>query len=257
MEELRKQFFGPSGFQYEIREENGADEEILSNLASIKKGTNISEFISAIVVDTNFTESGKLTVEDVLNLPMLDRYAILLQSRIFSLGNMLEFVYEWPNIGPVRYEQDLEELIFEDYGHAIPEEEKKAKPNALPVYPDLEVAIACNFKDYEVTLSTGKTIKFDYLNGNSEKYLLGIPEDKQTRNSDLMARNLHLKVGNHWDRVEKFSVFSIKEMAEMRKVISELDPVWLGLTEVENPETGEINKVPVMAQPRFFYLTEA
>ena len=254
---LTKSFVAPSGFQYVIREENGADEEILSNMASVREGMNISNFISAIVVSTNFTSSGKLTPEDTLDLPVLDRYCILLQSRIFSLGPVLEFTHTWPGaVSPVRYEQDLTELIYDNYEN-ITEEEVKKKPMALPAYGDVEVAQAIKFKGYEVILSSGKKIKFDYLNGHAEKYSLTLPEEKQNRNSDLVARNLCLEVNGKWEKVENFSMFKVREMAEIRNIIGKLDPMWNGLTDIDNPVTLEKTWVSVFAQPRFFFLTEA
>ena len=43
-------FTGPSGFEYEIREQNGADEDILSNLSDMKTLMNLTKFIAAIVI---------------------------------------------------------------------------------------------------------------------------------------------------------------------------------------------------------------
>ncbi|MFR4338542.1 MAG: hypothetical protein ACLT33_11415 [Lachnospira pectinoschiza] len=79
-------FVAPSGYFYEIREQNGADEDILSNPVDARTLMNLTKFISAIVVKTDFTAKGKLSIEDALALPVNDRYAIIIQSRIFSLG---------------------------------------------------------------------------------------------------------------------------------------------------------------------------
>jgi hypothetical protein len=46
-------------------------------------------------------------------------------------------------------------------------------------------------------------------------------------------------------------------MAEMRKIINTYDPVFQGLTDLENPTNGDKIQYPVMAAPSFFYLTEA
>ena len=45
-------FIGPSGYKYQIREQNGADEDILSNLSDMKTLMNLTKFIAAIVVTT-------------------------------------------------------------------------------------------------------------------------------------------------------------------------------------------------------------
>ena len=253
------QFIAPSGFSYTIREENGEDEEILSNQADALNGNmNITKFIAAIVVDTDFTEHHRLTVQDVLNLPFLDRYTIMLQNRIFSLGAVLDFQYKWPNMDePVTYEQDLHELLFEDYSRPIPEEEKAAKPFAIPQDPDQELAKALHYKGYELTLSSGKQIKLDWADGNAEYAISKLPVNKQTRNSSLIARNLQLKVGENWEKVQRFHLFSVRDMAEIQKAASRMDPTTNLMVEIDNPTTGETQMYPIIAAPRFFFLTEA
>lgn len=250
------QFIAPSGYSYTIREENGEDEEILSNPANAKGLMNITNFISAIVVGTDYTKSGKLTVNDALDMPLLDRYTILFQSRVFSLGNEVDFTYTWPgDTTPTYYSQDLHEMLL-DYSD-IKEEEVNEKPNAIPFYPDRERCREINFKGYEYNLKSGKVIKFDLMDGNAEKALITLPVEKQTRNSDLIARNLHLLVGDRWERVERFHLFSIKDMAEIREIVSTIDPVFQGTTDIENPRTGEKAKYSIIGAPRFFFLTEA
>lgn len=245
-------FIAPSGHSFEIREQNGEDEEILSNQADARNLMNLTKFIAGIVVSTDFTTSGKLLVKDVLDLPLLDRYAILFQSRIFSLGNMITFEYTWSKDDKVQYEQDLREFLFDDYSKAPTEEELDAKPDAVPYYPNITQA-----KDNELKLSSGKIVQWDYLDGNGEIFLLNLPDNKKTRNSDLLARNLRLNVDGKFEKVTNFRLFSVKDMAEMRKGILSQDPIFQGLTDIENPSTGEVTKYPILAAPTFFYLTEA
>ena len=65
MEQIRtKTFVAPSGKYCTIREQNGEDEEILSNEADAKNLMNITKFIAGIVTETDFTESGKLTIKN-------------------------------------------------------------------------------------------------------------------------------------------------------------------------------------------------
>lgn len=261
-EELRirtHQFIAPSGFSYTIREENGEDEEILSNQADAQNGNmNLTKFIAAIVVKTDFTEHGKLTIQDALNLPFLDRYTILLQNRIFSLGHMLDFSFQWPGEeAPITYEQDLRELLYDDYSQPIPEEEIEAKPFAIPRYPDQELAKTLHYRDYELTLSSGKVIKLDWADGNAEYMISKLPVNKQTRNSSLIARNLCLKVGEKWEKVQRFHLFSVRDMAEIQKAANNMDPTTSLMVEIENPTTGDTQMYPIVIAPRFFFLTEA
>lgn len=255
----------PSGYSCEIREQNGEDEEILSNPAKIKNFMNVNEFIAGIVIHTDFTASGKLLVQDVLKLPLLDRAVILINSRIFSLGEELEFDYTWPrpdgskDPSKYTYTQDLKDYIFEDYSNKPSEEELLAKPDAVPYYilpesPDNPGRV--QLTDLKLTLSSGKEIMWDVATVESEQYLMKLGMDNISRNKDLIARNLRLKVGENWEKVQNFKLFSVKDMAEMRKEILSLDPSFTGNTEIVDPVTHNTAQVSILAVPAFFYLTE-
>ena len=252
------QFIAPSGYSYTLREETGEDEEIITNQADVQAFMNITKFITAIVVATDFTENGKLTVQDALDIPYLDRYCILLQSRIFSLGPNLEFSYTWPGEKePVYYEQDLRELLHDDYSQPITPEMEINKPDAIPAYPDQELGKAIRYKGYQLTLTSGKVVRFNFSDGNAERTASMLPASKQTRNAHLIARGLELKVGERFDKVQRFNLFSIKDMVEISKAIREVDPTTDLSTEIKNPNTGETMRFPVMASPSFFFLEEA
>lgn len=94
----------PSGYEVTIREQNGEDDDILSNPVDAKTFMNISKFIAGIVTDTDMTATRLLTPNDVQKMPSLDRYAIMINSRVFSLGEILDFRYTWdgPAEGQVR-----------------------------------------------------------------------------------------------------------------------------------------------------------
>lgn len=264
--QLRKMAFTlPSGYSCEIREQNGEDEEVLSNPANIKNYMNINEFIAGIVTHTDFTASGKLLVQDVLKLPLLDRAVILINSRIFSLGEELEFNYTWPRSKESKqpseftYTQDLKDYIFEDYGKKPTEEELEAKPDAVPYYlldgdPDNDGKV--KLTDIKLTLSSGKEVMWDVATCESEQYLMKLGLDNVSRNKDLIARNLRLNVDGNWEKVQNFKLFSPKDMAEMRKEILSSDPTFTGNTEIEDPITHNKTQVSILAVPTFFYLTE-
>lgn len=243
-------FTAPSGHEYTIREQNGADDDILSNAKEAATLMNLSRFIASLVLHTTATSTGKLTAEQAHKLPTLDRYCILLQSRIFSMGNIVEFSHDWGNQGGViDYEEDLEELLFE-YSKTPTPEELEAKPNAIPYYPYRDQT-----KDIIVDLASGKQISFDLSTGESESYLISLPEDQRTRNSELKARNLKLNVDGKWERVQSFHLFSLKDMAEIRKAIYAHDPVWNGLIDITNGN-GLGAQVSILGVPSFFYPEE-
>ena len=247
--ETRKlEFVTPSGHTVVIREQNGADDDILSNPVEASNLMNLSRFIAAIVVKADYNETGKLTVDQAHSLPVLDRYAILFNSRIFSIGETLDFDYDWKeNGGKASYEQDLREFIF-DYSKTPTEEELDAKPNAIPFYPEGRKIV-----DFEITTRSGKQLLFDLLTAKGEAWAANLPMEKQTRNVGLMARNLRLKVGDKYEAVSNFQMFSVKDMIDIRSEVNAYDPMFMGTTEIENPTTHEKTEVSVVAMSGFFY----
>jgi len=244
----------PSGREYTIREQNGEDEDILTNPLEMRNLLHLSRYISAIVVDSK--PLGKLSFEKALELPLLDRYCILFNSRIFSIGNILEFSYEWTNgtngvKHEVRYEEDLSNYLF-DYSKIPSDEEVASKPHAIPFYPDPSIIENGN----EFTLSSGKVVRWKVATSNSEQYLFKLADEKRTGNAEIVARGLELLVDNKWEKVSNFKMFSVRDMAEIRKQIRTYDPPFLGISEIWNPETGETIQYPVMAAPGFFLLIE-
>lgn len=247
-------FMAPSGRTFTIREQNGEDEEIITNPVDSKNLMNLTKYISAIVVKTNATSYGKLTLEDALRLPVLDRYCILFNSRIFSLGKEVEFTYKWSKDNTITYSQDLEEFIL-DYSNPT-KEELEAKPNAIPCYVGTKDSSGFVKMEYEEELNSGKVIQFSLMDGEKESELVTLPKNKLTRNSGLLVRKLKLKVGNEFERVENFSLFTSRDMAEIHRLVNTVDPIFHGTTQIENPEEPElVVDYPIMAAPDFFYLT--
>lgn len=249
-------FTAPSGHEYTIREQNGQDEEILTKASDVRNFMNLSKFLQAILIKSSRKE-GKLTLDEVMALPLLDRYTILFQARIFSLGNNLEIPYKWPteNGGEetLLYDQDLSEYLL-PYGEIphMSEEEVlevfNSHPDAIPMYP-----YPGQEKDIVITLKTGKKLKFDLLDGNGERAAMKLTEDENTRNAEFIVRNLHLEVDGKWDRVRNFSLFTRKEMAEMRKLIHAADPNFAGTTKLTHPRTGEVVDYLLLATTNFFF----
>ena len=245
-------FVAPSGFTYTIREQNGADDDILSNASTAKNLMNLSYFIAGIVIETDATVSKKLTAQEALQLPVLDRYCILLNSRILSLGPVLEFTHDWgkENGGEVSYEQNLEEFLF-DYSNLPSEEELNSRPDAIPFYPNGK-----NIKNIEFTLPSGKLIKFDILTGEAETRLMEMSIANRTKNQELVVRNICLKVGEEWQPISNFYAFSAREMTVLRKLVYANDPVWTGSTKIINPYNDEEQYINIMGIPGFFYPEE-
>lgn len=64
----------PSGCQVTIRQQNGDDDDIISNSVMSQDGTSINKFVSGIVVDTDITVSRKLSLNDVLAMKLCDKF---------------------------------------------------------------------------------------------------------------------------------------------------------------------------------------
>lgn len=247
----KRTFTAPSGKEYTIRQQNGNDDDILSNSVDAQQLKNLSNFIAAIVINTNATENGRLTQDQAHKLPALDRYCILFHSRIFSLGETLEFTQTWSKDVTRTYEQDLNEFLF-DYSKPFEEQaDLDSKPNAIPYYP-----LGDKLVDIEIKTSSGLQLTFDVMTGAGEAYFLNLPKPEQTRNAGLRARNLKLLVKDKYELVTNFSKFTVHDMREIRRSINTYDPVFQGLTDIENPMDGSIVKFPILELNNFFYLGE-
>jgi hypothetical protein len=242
----------PSGGTVFIREQNGNDDDILSNPIWAKDGSNMNVFITAVVVYCDLTTSGKLSPKDVLNMKIRDKYHIMFMSRIHSNGHEVKFDYNWGKDegGKVTYIEDLNTYVW-DYNKPFPElgdddyNEERIRPY-----------IEQDSNTREFTLTSGKLVRYDYLNGRSEKFLLKLPQEKMTRNAEILARSLALSIEGKFEKVSNFTPFSTRDMQELRQDMKLYDPPFQGLTELENPLNNEKLSIPIIASPDFFYPEE-
>lgn len=243
-------FPAPSGKSYTIREQNGADEDILSNQSDVANFQNISKFLAAIITSTSYKD-GKLTLAEVEEIPALDRVTILIESRILSLGQTLDFNYGFRGTKEqVQCSIDLRDFLY-DYSNTNPtDQELDEKPDAVPYYPLGEQAV-----DITTTLKSGKEIKFDLLTGEGEKVIATAPLDKTSRSISMIARNLHLNVDGKWEKVKSFHLFNPRDMAELREFMESVDPTFMGKITITSP-SGLIEQTSIFALNNFFYLGE-
>lgn len=245
-------FIAPTGYEYTIREQNGGDDDVISNASEARNLTNLSRFIAGIVVKTDSTSTGKLTVEQAHTMPALDKYCILIQSRIHSLGNIVEFSHDWEMEfgGICNYEQDLKEYLLSSYSdEGVSSEEAIRKPNAIPFYP-----MGKNNKNISIRVDSGKELVFDLMNTEGEAMVLNLPLDKQTKNKDLEARNIRLVEGDKDVKITNWSFFTASEMREIRKKVLSIDPVFRGLLTIENPiHPGMKKDLSIMGITDFFF----
>lgn len=258
METRQHTFVAPSGYKYTIREQNGGDDDVISNAATARSLLNISTFISRIVVDTDSTVSRKLTVQDAHNMPALDWYCILIQSRIFSIGDKVEFEFDWgaENGGKLAYEVDLKDYLY-DYSLPLENtqeciERLQSKPEAIPYYP------TSTSERIQIELETGKKLNCKHLDAEGQAYQINLPLDQQTKNQGLIARDLNLLVDGKYEKVTNFDLFDRKEMIKIREEVKVKDPVFHGRVIISNPNNTSLpaQYINLLGLEGFFYPEE-
>ena len=80
--------------------------------------------------------------------------------------------------------------------------------------------------------------------------------ESQSKNKELIARELMILLGDKWTKVENFKNFTPSDMADIRKDINENDPVTDLMTELENPVTGEKTLYLIVGTQDFFFPRE-
>lgn len=237
----------PSGFEVVIREQNGADDDTLTNAELAKGGDSINAFIANITV-YHSKYNTPLTKELVEAMPLKDKYFILLFSRMFSMGEIIKFQYKWEDRkNPDDYIENISDYIW-DYNELMPEEgsedynEYRIKP-----YTDNP------YERHTGTLQSGKVIRFKYIDGIGEKYLINLDDSNRSRNSEMKARELELKVGEEFKKVESFKSFSTKDMQELRKLTQEVDPALELISIIKHPTTKEEHYLDITSIPDFLF----
>jgi len=238
-------FTGPSGKVFQLREQNGADDELLSKMATAKDRLGIlNQFLAGII--QSIGDEKPVTVNMVRGLKLRDKYAILIQNRILSLGPTMKFEYKWDNTNaPSEYAEDLTKFVW-DYTKPFPEVgDKDYYYQRLKPYSST---------DGVIELTVGKKVfRADFLDGNSEIAIF--EESEATINSELVARNLRIKSNDIFETVVNFAELSSRELAIIRSEIDKLDPVPTADVNIENPFTAVSEVSPLLAIRDFFFPT--
>jgi len=250
----------PSGHEVTIRMQTGEDDDILSNAKGVLDGSSTNRFISGIVVHTDITDNGKMNLDDARSLKLCDRYFIMIASRIFSIGQTVKFKYKWPDRNDIEdynneieYEEDLGVFIW-DYHN----------PDNLFPFKGHEEYFSERIQEHqggkdicrELTLKSKKVLRYNYMNGHAEKWLMSLPEERQTVNSGIISRNLEQKINEKWVKVHNFKTFTPQDMREIRNDVLEFDPAINLITELKHPQSKETIEYPIVASPDFFFPRE-
>lgn len=235
----------PSGDEYIIREQTGADDDTLSKM-TLDEADTINTHLANIIVKG--PKGKRLTLADVEKLPLRDKYMILLKSRIFSLSNLLIFNYKWDqtaNGNGQEYSVDLNDYVW-DYSKPlpVPGDEDYNEDRILPCPTE---------KGEKYTLASGKVVSFDPLDGEGEKYLLKLKDSERTINKQLIARGFKVFDDVKFVTVKNFQLFSAKDMMEIRNLLKEKDPLVLADTVIVDPDSGQSLKLAVITIRDFYY----
>jgi tyrosyl-tRNA synthetase len=83
--------------------------------------------------------------------------------------------------------------------------------------------------------------------------MLKLPDEAMTKNTELKARSLQFDNNGEWLKAENFSMFTSREMSEIRTMVNLVDASYNPTTEIENPNTKEKMNYPIMYGKDFFY----
>jgi len=244
----QKEISVPTGKIYLIREQTGFDDEVLSQVTSISDADVLNRFMANIVLK-DLTNDKDVVYEDILKMPLRDKYTLLIQSRIFSLGEELKFEYDWGENVPTQiYSEDLTQYVLEDYSNVDVDKLPYFKSRILPYSKEVIDGVIFD-------LGQNK-FKFNLLDGIGENFILKIPNGTQHINHELIARNLSMKNSKgDWEKVLNFSGFSAKDMAIIRAYVKKYDDRIDVLTKIEHPFTGATLEIPLIGIRDFFFPT--
>lgn len=253
----------PSGAKVTIREQNGNDDDILSNVEDANRGVSLAKFVADIITKDHRLNRPP-TYNEVLKWKMNDMYYVMFMSRIHSLSENLEFELTCINSACkkiTRFEENLNIFTHDFTKPIIPKKIDDGKGNMIenPEYFKYRIHPypSQDAKDKLFTLSTGKVLQFEYLTVEGEHTYANATSDKMSRNKKLIARNIKLKLDDRddgqWMPIANFGIFSPKEMSEIWKVITEEDVEWIPIMECICPVCNAQQNVVVIWQPDFFF----
>ncbi|MDY0201223.1 MAG: hypothetical protein RBR40_09575 [Tenuifilaceae bacterium] len=236
----------PSGRVFVIREQTGADDEILTTITDRDSGEleAIHKFLAGIVIGEykGEEELTKVGLDGINNLLIRDKYALLIKARIFSLGNYVKFEYDFGEVfGKAEFVEDLNNYVI-DYS------DKDAKTTHLTILPYQSInPISIEVEDRHFVL--------DLLSSKGEIAIA----NARTPNINLVltSRNLRVKDPNtgKYNPVINFSALTGRSMAIIRSEVRLRDYAPSLVSQISNPVTGETLDIPLLGIPDFFFPT--
>lgn len=249
-------FVTPSGFSVTIRETNGDDEDVVSNVGYHQEGTAMHRLIAGVVLNTtapNALEGGKVTHREVANWRSRDIYYVLMKIRKHSQGNMVTFEHTFE--GRTTPEGFTEDLNLFDFDFSTGN--KPAKKGEKDFNPKLPQAYFSDSAYVAGITSSGKKYRFRYVTGEIEKLaLLNKGKANPSINDQLRQREFEIELSNgQFQKVDNFAPFSSREMKELRAVLEREDPGYDLITELVSSDRRAREFVSLFMVADFFFPT--
>ena len=240
-------FSTPSGFSVTIRETNGQDDAIFSNLKDQREQKALNNYLSNVILDLDGNQTVK--PNDILKLRVRDKYYILYKIRRLSLGDEVEWLHRFDDGEEVNMVENLDKYDW-DYSEGMPPLKGEDGYNPL-------LAAKYNEEPYvRFKLSSGHIVQFNYMTGLEEKSVLGVNEDTLNINYRLIVRKFQLLQDINDEQgsyIENFQMFPSRIMAEIRARLDTYDSEFILRSNVEHPKTGVVTVISLFAVPDFFY----
>jgi len=251
MDDMNKSFFKqnyntedvtlPDGNVITIREANGDDEDILSSTSYNKDGTAYYRYLANLIVEP------RMTWEGVAAMKNRCIYYGLYKARLLSLGDeiMFDYTFQTPKIGMAPFEENLSKFDRDLSKPYTELEEDKMDKEVIKAYP------AGAAETFEFILASGKKLRMRYLTGEMERSTLDGDTEQLSINDKVKLRSLELYTGETWTAIENLSLFTSREMNEIRKALSKNDEQFTCITQVT--KSGVTEELSMFLLPAFFF----
>jgi hypothetical protein len=233
-----------------IREQNGADDEILSKMKNSRDNSAVEKFLANIIVSVNPETDKPWTYKEIAAWRSNKINYLVLCSRIFSLGETITFKFRCPECGytdPREFEEDLTNYTSKF---------DNLKPVSEFPYVILPFVDKPGVLQRTLELASGKKIRYKFRTGLADRKSLEIPEEEVSLNTLLAIRELELETSpGKWLKLQNYEVFTSRDMKEIREDIKIHDPIFNVISEITctNRTCKKLTKVNMMEQPDFFF----
>ena len=183
----------PSGIECEIQELTADAERILTNKADIKSGQWINKFMSKAIVSIDgkkYDNQGEL-ISALLDMRTGDRNYLLLQIRMQSYGDEMDFNFECPKCHKTSgYHMNLREML--DSG---------------------ELKVDSYQTDTPIAIKTREGVaEIDYMTGHSEQWLASIKDIDTIHLAMAVCKKFNDKAPEY----KEFLKLPVRDLAKIR-----------------------------------------